>query len=140
MGSLFFAGPMQASTLKKDILKETLFSAKDTYDTTKTDEAPLVKAVQNGINVVLGILGVVAVIMILYSGFLWLTAGGSEENVTKAKKIIKQAAIGIIIISLAYGIVGFVFRAVPTAPEAPKASDAAVTERVGQTSPDPSAE
>lgn len=115
VGGLFFAGPLQAS-LKEDILQEAEFSAKATYDTEKTGEAPLIEAIQNGISVVLGILGVVAVIMILYAGFLWLTAGGSEENVTKAKKIIKQAAIGIIIISLAYGIVGFIFSQIPTAP------------------------
>lgn len=57
---------------------------------------------------VLTLLGLIAVIMILYGGFVWLTAGGNEEKVASAKKIISAAIIGLIIVLLAWAIVTFV--------------------------------
>ncbi|MBI3957090.1 MAG: hypothetical protein HY340_03835 [Candidatus Kerfeldbacteria bacterium] len=62
----------------------------------------------NIINWVLGLLGIIAVIMILIGGFQWMTASGNEEKVEKAKKIISAAIVGLIIILLAWAIVNFV--------------------------------
>jgi len=59
------------------------------------------------INIVLGFLGLLAVIMILFAGFNWMTAGGNEETVTKAKGTIKNAVIGIAIVLSAFIIVNF---------------------------------
>src|SRR3989339_1035773 len=50
------------------------------------------------INVALGLLGIVAVVIILAGGFRWMTAGGNEENVEKAKKLIIAGVIGLAII------------------------------------------
>ncbi|MBI3957091.1 MAG: hypothetical protein HY340_03840 [Candidatus Kerfeldbacteria bacterium] len=72
--------------------------------------ADLKSTVINIINWVLGLLGIIAVIMILYAGFLWMTAGGNEEKVGTAKKIISAAIIGLIIILLAWAIVNFVLK------------------------------
>lgn len=60
------------------------------------------------INVVLGFLGILLLVYILYAGFLWMTAGGNEESVTKAKTMIKNAIIGLIIIVAAFAISNFV--------------------------------
>jgi len=60
------------------------------------------------IHVFLGILGVVALVLILYAGFLWMTAGGDEEKVKKAKQIITQAIIGLAIILSSYAITSFI--------------------------------
>jgi len=57
---------------------------------------------------ILSLLGIVAVLLILYAGYLWMTAGGNEEDVKKAKAWIVNAIIGIIIIVLAYAITSFV--------------------------------
>ena len=62
----------------------------------------------NVINIVLGFLGVLLLIYILYAGFLWMTAGGNEENIEKAKGYIKNAIIGLVIIILAFAISNFV--------------------------------
>jgi hypothetical protein len=59
---------------------------------------------------VLGLLGLIAVIMILIGGFQWMTAGGNEEKVASAKKIISAAVIGLIVVLLAWAIVIFVVR------------------------------
>lgn len=56
----------------------------------------------------LGFLGLVAVILILYGGFVWMTAAGNEDKVSQAKKIISAAVVGLIIVLLAWAIVSFV--------------------------------
>lgn len=56
------------------------------------------------INWVLGILALIAVIFILMGGFRWMTAGGNEESVETAKKILISAIIGLVIIMAAWGI------------------------------------
>ncbi|MCX6785418.1 MAG: Ig-like domain-containing protein [Candidatus Komeilibacteria bacterium] len=71
------------------------------------------------VNIVLGFLGIVAVIVILYGGFIWMTAGGEAEKIEKAKKIIINAAIGLAIILSAYGIVMFVVSRFGAATEQP---------------------
>ncbi|MBU0597986.1 pilin [Patescibacteria group bacterium] len=70
--------------------------------------ADLESTIVNVVQWVLGFLGLVAVIFILYGGFIWLTSGGNEEKVAKAKKIISGAVVGLIIILLAWAIVIFV--------------------------------
>lgn len=58
-----------------------------------------------------GLLGILAVGLVLYAGFLWMTAGGEEEKVVKAKKILMQAVIGLAIILSAFAIVSFIINA-----------------------------
>jgi len=52
------------------------------------------------------------VCLILYGGFKWMTAGGNEEQVGEAKKIIISGVIGLIIILSAYAIANFVVGAI----------------------------
>jgi hypothetical protein len=61
------------------------------------------------INIFLGLLGVIAVGLIIYGGFIWMTSEGNEEKVSKAKNILKSAVIGLAIILSAWGIVLFIF-------------------------------
>ncbi len=72
--------------------------------------ADLKETVLNIITFVLGLLGLIAVIMILYGGFVWLTAGGNEDKVGSAKKIISAAIVGLIVILLSWAIVNFVVK------------------------------
>lgn len=62
------------------------------------------------IRAALGLLGIVLVVLIMYAGFLWMTAGGNEDQIAKSKTMIKNAVIGLIIILSAYTIVWFVMR------------------------------
>jgi amino acid transporter len=66
------------------------------------------------ITMVLSLLAIVFIILMIYSGFQWMTAGGNEEQVKKAQSRIKNAVIGLIIIVLAYGITALVFRTLPS--------------------------
>ncbi len=67
------------------------------------------------LNALMGILGTLLVLYLIYGGFLWMTAGGDEKQVEKAKEIIKNSIIGLIVIFLAYGIASFVIKALVTA-------------------------
>ncbi|MBI5415021.1 PKD domain-containing protein [Candidatus Peregrinibacteria bacterium] len=71
------------------------------------------------VNYFLGFLGLVAVIAVIYGGFLMLLSGGEDENVTKGKKIILYAGLGIIIILLSYAIVNFFIDAGKDQPNTP---------------------
>ena len=60
------------------------------------------------LNFFLGFLGLLAVIMIIYGGVLYVSAGGDEGKIDKGKKIIMYAIVGIIIILLSFAIVNTV--------------------------------
>ncbi|KKR34903.1 MAG: hypothetical protein UT67_C0005G0015 [Candidatus Magasanikbacteria bacterium GW2011_GWA2_40_10] len=62
----------------------------------------------NIIKMALGVLGIIFVVIIVYAGFLWMTAAGEEEKTGKAKKLITNGVIGLIIILSAYAITSFV--------------------------------
>lgn len=64
------------------------------------------------ISIALGLLGVVFLVLMLYAGFLWMTAGGNDEKVGKAKKLITQTVIGLVLTVAAYAISGFVVDAI----------------------------
>ncbi len=55
----------------------------------------------------LSFLAVIFLILIIYGGFLWMTARGNGDQVEKAKKIIINSVIGTIIVMLAYAITWF---------------------------------
>jgi amino acid transporter len=62
------------------------------------------------IKTLLGLLGIIFVVLLIYAGFQWMTAEGNEEKVTKAKDTIVRAIIGLVIIIAAYSITYFVFQ------------------------------
>lgn len=62
----------------------------------------------------MGLLGIVAVVIILLGGFKWMIAGGNEEKVGEAKKLIISGVIGLVIILSAYAIAQFVIGAILT--------------------------
>jgi hypothetical protein len=60
------------------------------------------------IRVILGFLGIILIVLVIYAGFLWMTAGGDTKQVDKSKDIIKNAVMGLVVILLAYAITDFV--------------------------------
>lgn len=51
-----------------------------------------------------GIVAIVAVAMILWAAFLYMTSAGDDNKITQAKKTLVWAIIGIIVALAAYGI------------------------------------
>ncbi len=60
------------------------------------------------INVFSVIVGFIAVVMIIYGGFKYITSSGDSGNVTSAKNTIMYALIGLVIVALAQVLVRFV--------------------------------
>jgi hypothetical protein len=67
------------------------------------------------IRAILGVLGVVALVIVIVGGWTWMTAGGNEEKVAEAKKWMGAGVIGLAIILSAYAITSFVIRQLVTA-------------------------
>jgi len=77
-------------------------------ETVGLSDQPLSAIVGNIINIVLSILGIVLVVLIIFGGYTWMTAGGSEEKVKKAKSILMNAGIGLLITVSAWAIAAFI--------------------------------
>jgi len=82
-------------------------------------EADLVTIVLNLISAALGIIGILAVVMILLGGFRWLLSGGDEEKIAQAKRTIGATIVGLVIILLSWAIVNFVINTTANVSGAP---------------------
>ena len=78
----------------------------------------LVETIGNIVKIFLGFLGILAVLLIAYGGFLWMTAAGDPDKVIKAKKVIIAAVIGLVIIFSAFAIASFVINQISNATNA----------------------
>lgn len=74
-------------------------------------DAPLRDVAVNTIRFVIGLLGVAGVAILVWGGYTWLTAGGNEQQIDKAKAIIRSAVIGLVIIILSWSVIQFVLHA-----------------------------
>ncbi|PIZ71709.1 hypothetical protein COY07_04480 [Candidatus Peregrinibacteria bacterium CG_4_10_14_0_2_um_filter_43_11] len=67
--------------------------------------AAIVGTITNVMRFALGFLGIIAMVMLIYGGMLLIISYTNEELAQKAKKIITNSLIGIVIILIAYAIV-----------------------------------
>ncbi|MFA6548148.1 MAG: hypothetical protein WCT11_04400 [Candidatus Magasanikbacteria bacterium] len=74
----------------------------------KATDTTLSETVGKYIRVMLSFVGTIFLALTVYAGFLWMTASGNEEQVTKATDIIKMATIGLVITLAAFSITAFV--------------------------------
>lgn len=79
------------------------------HQTNSTDpEKGIDKLLADALNIFSVIVGVLAVIMIIYAGFRYVTSGGNPENTKSARNTILYAIIGLVIVAFAQLIVKFV--------------------------------
>lgn len=64
--------------------------------------------VGNIIKTVLSLVGIIFLILTVYAGYLWMTARGEDEQVNKAKEIIKSSIMGLFITVSSYAITVFI--------------------------------
>lgn len=83
----------------------------DNVDAARETIAQLIQTI---INYALALVGLVALVYLLYHGFLVLTAGDNEERAGAGWKGIKYATIAILGIALSWTIISFVFYAIFT--------------------------
>ncbi|MFZ2804679.1 MAG: hypothetical protein WA001_05695 [Patescibacteria group bacterium] len=75
---------------------------------------PLPQLIGSLIGVALTLLGVLLLCYLLYGGFTWMTAGGDESKVKKARALITNAIIGLVIVVAAYSIASFILTSLTT--------------------------
>src|SRR3989344_4862370 len=75
----------------------------------------LKETITSVLNVLLGFLGIIAVVVILLGGFKWMTAMGNEDKVGEAKKLIGAGIVGLVIILAAYAIATYVINTISEA-------------------------
>jgi hypothetical protein len=73
----------------------------------KTEQHPAVITVRI-INIVYTILGIVFMLLTLYSGFTMMFASGNKETVTKSLNILENGVFGLIVVIAAYAITYFI--------------------------------
>jgi hypothetical protein len=103
---VFAVGPL--SKVNGEIAQDGAFRSTAPFDI--VDVGVIVADV---IQVFLSLLSMIFIILILYAGFNWMTAGGDEQKVTKAKDTIYRAVIGLLVTVSAFVITYFVFNALP---------------------------
>ncbi|MFA6023929.1 MAG: hypothetical protein WC777_01800 [Candidatus Gracilibacteria bacterium] len=116
---LIFAGLLGAALLVSQLLPGMSFANGFIDDSDNLDivgdatnnEGDLKELIKDILNYFLGFLGFVATVMVIYGGVLYITDGGSDENVGKAKKILMYAAIGIILILISFALVNTILGA-----------------------------
>ena len=74
----------------------------------------------NLINTAMGFIGIIAVIIVIWAGFKWMTSGGKDEKVADAKKTLLSLIIGLAIVLSAYSIINFAIKALTQATGASK--------------------
>ncbi|MBI5221584.1 MAG: hypothetical protein HY979_02150 [Candidatus Magasanikbacteria bacterium] len=79
------------------------------YD--KANELSLSQQIGKYIKVALSLSGTIFLVLTVYAGFLWMTASGNEDQVTKAKEIVTRASLGLLITLSAFAITAFVLAA-----------------------------
>jgi hypothetical protein len=99
-GFLFLGVPAHA--------QEIVQTTSDVAETAGLGNTNLVTTVGQIISIFLGVLGVIFLILVIYAGVIWMTAGGDPKKIEKAKGILGSAVIGLIIVLLAYAITTFV--------------------------------
>jgi hypothetical protein len=112
LATLFMFGIGEASAAEGVLGADDFFGGNKTgaefASTAGLGSANLVDTIAQIIRVAMGFLGVIAVVIILLGGFKWMTAGGNEDKVKKAKQLIFSGIIGLVIILSAFAIASFV--------------------------------
>ncbi len=68
------------------------------------------RIINNAINYISGFLATIAVLSLMYGGVLYMTAGGDNGKIGKAKQVIVLTIVGLVIGSFAYMIIIFTTR------------------------------
>lgn len=99
-------GQSANKTLGEDSAARVIFDSAILGETTA--QGVLAAEIGYYIGIFLTMLGIISMIFVLYGAFTWITAGGNEEKISKAKRTIFNAVAAIVIILTSYLISAFV--------------------------------
>lgn len=105
LGILFFGTSVSAVNLGID---DYLKPAQEKAGYANATETTLAETIGKIVQILLSFVGIIFLILMVYAGYLWMTARGESEQVETAKKIITASLIGIVITLGAFSITAFV--------------------------------
>lgn len=92
-----------------DVSQLSTDSQKQGYFSTQNGESrPIVNLISSLINFAIGIIGSLAVILLIVAGFMFMAAQGNQQQIDNAKEVVKYAVIGLAAAFLSYTIIVFV--------------------------------
>lgn len=106
-GLVFHAAPALADA-KADICNGVGAVSGANGCDTPTGSPNVNSVINNIVNIFSAFVGILAVIMIIYAGFRYVTAGGDSGKVSNAKATLIYAIIGLVVAGLAQVIVKYV--------------------------------
>ena len=128
-GSVGFASPVLANDF--DRLAQagmmTKIAEKSGLIAEETENRSLAQLIGRIIQPLLGVIGSLFFVLVVFSGVMWMTSAGNEERIAKAKRILSAAVVGLALSFLAYTIARYVLTSViQTTTVQPDASGAGV--------------
>ena len=103
--------PDQTYAASKDAVCQGIGAVSGTNGCAATPGEPTVdKLINTIINILSVLVGVIAVIMIIWGGFRYVTSGGDSSKTGTAKNTIVYALIGLVIVAFAQTLVKFVLQ------------------------------
>lgn len=110
--SLSLSSPVHADSVTEGLDKLKTATGDAYPDTVFSDKKTPSEILGQIISIALGIAFAIAVIMVIYGGYQYITSAGNEEKATSGRQTILYALIGIVIILLSFvmvrAVVGFV--------------------------------
>lgn len=70
--------------------------------------ADIKDTIENIVRIVVGFIGIIFLLLLLYGGLIWMFSAGNTDKVNRAKKIITSAVIGLLVTLMAYSIANFI--------------------------------
>lgn len=108
LGGVASMSPAYAAILCPNGQEAASFDACDAYDKNATKENDLFETLNIILNVVIGVIGFIAVAMIVMGGISFATSQGDTSKVAKARNTILYGVVGLVVAILAFAIVNFV--------------------------------
>ena len=86
------------------------FGLSDAAHGTPLTAVPIETLAANIIRVILGFVGIIFLVLVIYAGFLWMVGGrdSNEEAISKSKSLLTNATIGLLVITAAYSITYYI--------------------------------
>ncbi len=62
------------------------------------------QTISNTLTIVFGFIGILAVSLIMYGGYLWVTSGGEQDKAKKAQGLLVDAVIGLVVLTAVWAL------------------------------------
>lgn len=103
-----FAGSVLAGSSLDGAITNLGKTASEGYGGQGQYATDLPRMIGQVVGALLAFLGIIFLGLMIYGGFIWMTARGNDQNVAKAKDLITAAVIGLIIVLAAYAITAYI--------------------------------